>query len=147
KLERLVADVSDAQIAEALDRIVEQNRPFAPKPEGAKVEKGDRAVIDFSGKIDGNPFEGGSGGDVGINIGSGTFIPGFEDQLLGAGVGEQRVVKVTFPANYGSEKLAGKDAEFDVTVKSIEAPSTVALDDAFAKSLGLEGLDKLKEAV
>jgi trigger factor len=147
KLERLVAEVTEAEIKEALDRIAEQNRPFAAKGEGARVEKGDRVVIDFTGKLDGAPFEGGTGGDVGVNVGSGTFIPGFEDQLIGMAAGETRVVKVTFPAVYVNPQLAGREAEFDVTAKSIEAPGTVALDDAFAKSLGLESLDKLKEAV
>src|SRR5215470_17432554 len=128
KLERQVAEVTDAQVNEAL-------------------EKGDRVVIDFTGKIDGTPFEGGTGGDVGVNVESGTFIPGFEDQLIGIAAGETRLVKVTFPANYMSEQLAGKAAEFDVTAKSIEAPGTVAIDETFAKSLGLESLDKLKEAV
>jgi trigger factor len=147
KLERQVAEVTDAQINEALEKIAEQNRPFAAKADGAKAEKGDRVVIDFVGRIDGAPFEGGTGGDVGVNIGAGTFIPGFEDQLVGMAAGETRVVKVTFPENYVSSQLAGKDAEFDVTVKSLEAPGKVTLDDAFAKSLGLESLDKLKEAV
>ena len=147
KLDRLVADVTDAQVNEALDKIAEQNRPFAAKGEGAKVEKGDRVVIDFTGKLDGTPFEGGTGGDVAVNVGSGTFIPGFEDQLIGMGAGESRLVKVTFPANYMNPKLAGKEAEFDVTAKSIEAPGTVTIDEAFAKSLGLDSLDKLKEAV
>jgi trigger factor len=147
KLEREVADVGDAQVDEALGKIAEQNRPFADKGEGAKVESGDRVVIDFTGSLDGVRFEGGTGGDVGVNVGSGTFIPGFEDQLIGITAGEKRKVKVTFPANYMNAQLAGKDAEFDVTAKSIEAPGTVTLDDAFAKSLGLESLDKLKEAV
>jgi trigger factor len=147
KLERQVAEVTDAQVNEALDKIAEQNRPFAAKGEGAKVENGDRVVIDFTGRLDGTPFEGGTGGDVGVNVGSGTFIPGFEDQLIGMGVGETRLVKVTFPPNYMNDKLAGKAAEFDVTAKSIEAPGTVTVDEAFAKSLGLESLDKLKEAV
>jgi trigger factor len=147
KLERQVAEVTDAQIAEALDRIAEQNRPFASKGEGAKVEKGDRVVIDFTGTLDGVPFEGGTGGDVGVNVGSGTFIPGFEDQLIGMAAGETRQVKVTFPENYMNAQLAGKAAEFNVTAKSVEAPGTVTADDAFAKSLGLESLDKLKEAV
>jgi trigger factor len=147
KLERQVAEVSEAQVNDALEKIAEQNRPFAVKPEGAKVEKGDRVVIDFAGKIDGVPFEGGTGGDVGVNVGAGTFLPGFEDQLVGMTVGETRVVKVTFPDKYPNTQLAGKNAEFDVTVKSLEAPSQVTLDDAFAKSLGLESLDKLKEAV
>ena len=147
KLERQVAEVTDAQINEALEKIAEQNRPFAAKAEGAKAEKGDRAVIDFAGRIDGAPFEGGTGGDVGVNIGAGTFIPGFEDQLVGMAAGETRVVKVTFPENYVNSQLAGKDVEFDVTVKSLEAPGKVILDDSFAKSLGLESLDKLKDAI
>ena len=146
KLERLVAEVTEAEVGEALGKIAEQNRPFAAKGEGAKVEKGDRVVIDFAGKLDGEPFEGGSGGDVGINVGSGTFIPGFEDQLIGMSAGETRQVKVTFPAGYPAAHLAGKEAEFEVTAKSIEVPTSVTVDDAFAKSLGLESLDKLKDA-
>jgi trigger factor len=147
KLERRVAEVTEAQVNDALQKIAEQNRPFAVKAEGAKVEKGDRIVIDFTGRIDGAPFEGGTGGDVGVNVGAGTFLPGFEDQLVGMTVGETRVVKVTFPDNYLNTQLAGKSAEFDVTVKSLEAPGEATLDDAFAKSLGLESLDKIKEAV
>jgi trigger factor len=146
-LERQVAEVTEAQVNDALGKIAEQNRPFAVKAEGAKVEKGDRILIDFAGRIDGAPFEGGTGGDVGVNVGAGTFLPGFEDQLVGMTVGETRVVKVTFPDNYLNTQLAGKNAEFDVTAKSLEAPGQVTLDDAFAKSLGLESLDKLKEAV
>jgi trigger factor len=147
KLGRQVAEVTEAQVNDALEKIAEQNRPFAVKPAGAKVEKGDRIVIDFAGRIDGAPFEGGTGGDVGVNVGAGTFLPGFEDQLVGMTVGETRVVKVTFPDNYLNTQLARKNAEFDVTVKSLEAPGQVTPDDAFAKSLGLESLDKLKEAV
>jgi trigger factor len=146
-LERPMAEVTDAQVEEALARIAEQNRPFAAKGEGAKVETGDRVVIDFTGTLDGVPFEGGTGGDVGVNVGSGTFIPGFEDQLIGMAAGESREVKVTFPAGYPNQQLAGKDAVFAVTAKSVEAPGTVAMDDAFAKSLGLDSLEKLKEAV
>src|SRR5262249_21924259 len=147
KLERQVADVSDAQVKQALDQIAEQNRPFAAKGEGAAVEKGDRVVVDFAGRIDGKPFEGGTGGDVGVNIGSGTFLPGFEDQLIGMRPGETRLVKISFPSNYLNTALAGKDAEFDVTAQSVEAPRGVNMDDAFAKSLGMESLDKLNEAV
>jgi trigger factor len=146
-LDRMVADVTDTEVEEALGKIAEQNRPFAPKGEGAKVESGDRVVIDFTGKLEGRPFEGGTGGDIGVNVGSNTFIPGFEDQLIGMTAGENRLVKVTFPVNYMNAELAGKAAEFDVTAKSVEAPGTVTVDDAFAKSLGLESLDKLKEAV
>jgi trigger factor len=146
-LERMVADVADAEVEEALGKIAEQNRPFTPKGEGAKVESGDRVVIDFTGRLEGRPFEGGTGGDIGVNVGSNTFIPGFEDQLIGMTAGEKRLVKVTFPVNYMNAELAGKDAEFDVTAKTVEAPVSVTVDDAFAKSLGMDSLDKLKEAV
>jgi trigger factor len=146
-LERLVANVEDAEIDRALNQIAEQNRPYAAKAEDAKAEQGDRVVIDFVGKIDGVAFPGGTGNDVPVTIGSNQFIPGFEEQLVGIGVGEARQVKATFPANYPTEALAGKDAEFDVTAKTIEAPVTVTIDDEFAKSLGLESLEKLKDAV
>ncbi len=147
KLEKLVADVTDAEVDEALQKIADQNRPFSAKPEGAKVEQGDRVVINFTGRIDGQPFEGGTGEDIAVLVGSGGFIPGFEEQLVGMTAGEMRLVKATFPKNYLSEALAGKEAEFDVTAKSIEAPGTVTIDDAFAKSLGMESLDKLRDAV
>ncbi len=146
-LTKLVADVTDDQIEEALKKIAEQNRPFSDKGEGAKAESGDRIIMSFVGKIDGTPFEGGAGEDVALQLGLGQFIPGFEDQLVGIAAGEQRVVKVAFPANYPAAHLAGKDAEFDVTAKSIEAPKDVAIDEDFAKSLGLESLEKLKDAV
>ena len=147
QVERLSAEVTEAQIDEAVQRIAEQSRPFAARGEGAKAESGDRAVIDFTGKIDGTPFEGGTGGDVTLHLGSGTFIPGFEDQLVGAAVGETRTVKVTFPQTYPAQHLAGKEAEFEVTVKALEAPQPVTVDDAFATSLGLESLAKLREMV
>jgi trigger factor len=147
KLERLVAEVTEAEIKEALENIGAQNRPFAAKGTGAKVESGDRVVIDFAGRIDGAPFEGGSGNDLAVNVGSGAFLAGFETQLIGMSVGEMRLVKATFPPNYPNSGLVGKEAEFDVTVKSIEAPGAVTIDDNFAKSLGLDSLEKLKEAV
>jgi trigger factor len=147
KLERSTAEVTEAEIDEAVNRIAEQNRPFAAKAADATAEKGDRAIISFTGKIDGNPFEGGSGEDIAVHLGSGTFIPGFEEQLVGVKAGETPTVKATFPANYMNKDLAGKDAEFDVSVKSIEAPIAVTIDDAFAKSLGLDSLAKLRDAV
>jgi trigger factor len=146
-LEKPVAEVGETEIAEALGKIAEQNRPYNPKGEGAKAETGDRVMVNFTGSIDGKPFEGGSGEDVGVNLGSGTFIPGFEDQLIGIAAGETRTVNVTFPANYLSEQLAGKAASFEVTAKSVDAPGTITIDDEFAKTLGLESLDKLREAV
>ena len=147
QVERLSAEVTEPETDEAVQRIADQTRPFSAKAEGAKAENGDRAVIDFTGKIDGTPFEGGTGGDVTLHLGSGTFIPGFEDQLIGAAVGEPRTVKVTFPQTYPAQHLAGKEAEFEVTVKALEAPQPITVDDEFAKSLGLESLAKLREMV
>ncbi len=145
KLDKPVAQVADAEVDEALQRLAEQNRPFAAKSEGAKAETGDRVLIDFTGKVDGTPFEGGTGGDVPVQIGSNTFIPGFEDQLVGIGAGETRLVTVTFPDSYPAQQLAGKTAEFDVIAKSLEAPTPITLDDEFAKQLGLDSLAKLKD--
>ena len=146
-LEKLMTEVCDAEIDEAVGKIAEQNRPYSLKGEGAKVERGDRAVISFTGKIDGQPFEGGAGEDAPVIVGAAGFIPGFEDQLIGMAQGETRQVKVTFPSNYANAELAGKDAEFDVTAKLVETPGELKLDDEFAKSLGLELLDKLKGAI
>ena len=147
ELERLNAEVTEAEIDEAIQRIAEQSRPYVAKDEGAKAETGDRVTIDFTGKMDGTPFEGGTGGDVALNIGSGTFIPGFEDQLIGIAAGEKRTVNVTFPQTYPAKHLAGKNAEFDVAAKTVETPKSITVDDEFAKSLGLESLGKLREMV
>jgi trigger factor len=147
QLERLNAEVTDAEVDEAVTRIAEQSRPFAARPEGDKAENGDRVVIDFTGKMEGVPFEGGTGGDVALLLGSGTFIPGFEDQLIGVAAGDKRTVNVTFPQAYPAAHLAGKNAEFDVTVKAVETPQPVNIDEEFAKSLGLESLAKLHEMV
>jgi len=147
KLTRLAADVTDAEVEQGITRIVDQNKPYMVRPEGEKAAKDDRVTISFAGTIDGKPFEGGSGDDAVVLIGSNTFIPGFEDQLIGVGTGETRTLKVTFPARYMKEDLAGKAAEFVVTAKSIEAPGKVTADDDFAKSLGLESLAKLHDAV
>ncbi len=147
KLERLTTAVSDQDVEDALQKIADQNRPYAAKAEGSKAESGDRVTISFTGTIDGVAFEGGTGEDVPVVIGSNSFIPGFEDQIIGIAPGENRTVNVTFPANYASENLAGKAAVFAVTAQSVESPGTVTMDDAFATSLGLESLDKLREAV
>lgn len=147
KLTRLTSNVTDAEIDEGLARIVEQNRPFTAKAEGEKAAAGDRIVISYAGTINGEPFEGGSGDDAAVLIGSNSFIPGFEDQLVGIGRGETRTLKVKFPEHYQAEHLAGKDAEFTVTAKTIEMPGSVSLDDEFARSLGLESLAKLRDAV
>ena len=147
KLTKLTADVTDPEVEQGLTRVVDQNKPYSARPPGEKAAKDDRVIISFAGTIDGQPFEGGSGDDAVVLIGSNTFIPGFEDQLIGIVTGETRTLKVIFPQHYMKQELAGKAAEFVVTAKSIEAPGTVTADDAFAKSLGLESIAKLREAV
>lgn len=147
KLTKLGADVADTEIDEAVNRIADQNKPYAAKAAGEKAADKDRVTIDFTGSIDGKAFEGGTGGDIVVEVGSGTFIPGFEEQLIGATAGEQRKVGAAFPQNYANPELAGKKASFDVTVKSIETAQPVTIDDEFAKKLGLESLDKLREVV
>jgi trigger factor len=142
-----VADIADSEVDEGLNRIAEQNKPFTARPEGGKAEQGDRVVISYVGTIDGVAFEGGTGEDAPVLIGSNTFIPGFEEQLVGIAAGENRTLKVTFPEHYGVATLAGKAAEFVATAKSVESPGKVDVNDEFAKSLGLESLDKLREAV
>jgi trigger factor len=144
---KLAAPVSDADLHEALERMAKQNRAFAAKGEGAEAALGDRVVIDFLGMIDGTPFEGGKGEGTQLELGSGSFIPGFEEQLVGAKAGEQRQVQVAFPADYQAQHLAGKDAVFDVTVKEVQTPGEVAINDELAKGFGMESLDKLKDAV
>jgi len=147
RLTKLTSEVTDAEIDEAVARITEQNKSYSAKPEGDKAAKDDRVVISFAGTIDGKPFEGGSADNSVVLIGSNAFVPGFEDQLIGIGVGETRTLKVKFPDHYPKADLAGKNAEFVVTAKSVETPSAVMVPDELAKSLGLESLAKLREAV
>jgi len=144
-VEKPVADITDADVDEAIKRLADANRGYAAKAEGAKAESGDRVKVNFKGTIDGVAFEGGTGEGIDVVIGSNTFIPGFEDQLIGLGVGETRTLKVTFPTNYLNNELAGKAAEFETTATAIEAPEDKVVDDEFAKTLGLESLDKLKQ--
>jgi trigger factor len=146
KLTKLTAEVADSEVDEGITRIADQNKPFSPKPEGEAVASGDRVLLAYAGTIDGVAFDGGTG-ESPVLVGSNTFIPGFEEQIIGMKAGETRTIKVTFPQHYGSEALAGKDAEFVVTAKSVEVPGTVATDDEFAKSLGLESIAKLRDAV
>ncbi len=140
-----LAEITDADINESLERMAKQNRSFETK-EGASAE-GDRVVVDFVGRIDGAEFEGGKGEDVRVELGSNTFIPGFEEQLIGLKAGDTKLVKVKFPENYLAAHLAGKDAEFDVTIKEVEAPGELKIDDELAKGFGMESLDKLKDAI
>ncbi|WP_031336873.1 trigger factor [Rhodopseudomonas sp. B29] len=146
EVDKPVVEVSDSDVDEAIKRIADANRSYADKGEGKKAENGDRVTISFKGTIDGVAFDGGTGEDIPVVIGSATFIPGFEDQLVGMTVGETRTVKVSFPTNYASETLAGKPAEFETTATKVEAPQDTTIDDEFAKTLGMESLDKLKEA-
>ncbi|MDA9436397.1 trigger factor [Bradyrhizobium sp. CCBAU 51627] len=145
QVEKPVADVSDSDVDEAIKRIADSNRTYAAKGEGAKAGSGDRVTINFKGTINGEAFEGGAGEGIQVVIGSNTFIPGFEEQLIGIAANETRTLKVSFPKNYMSEKLAGQPAEFETTATLIEAPQDLAINDEFAKTLGLESLDKLKE--
>jgi trigger factor len=146
-LERLTADVEPSDVDAALDRLVEERRAYSEKPEGTTAEVHDRITIDFDGTIDGVPFEGGEGRDIQVALGSNTFLPGFEDQLVGVAVGDKRTVRATFPEAYAARPLAGKAAEFDVTVKAVAAREPFPLDDEFAKGMGSESLDKLKETI
>src|SRR6476469_305757 len=139
-VEKPVVEVSDADVEEAIKRIADQSRPYAAKSEGAKAENGDRVTINFKGTINGEAFEGGTGEGIQVVIGAGQFIPGFEEQLIGIGTNETRTLKVSFPKNYASEKLAGQAAEFETTATLIEAPGETKIDDEFAKTLGLETL-------
>ncbi len=145
ELTRLTADIPDADVDQALSRMADNQRTFTAKDAGAAAETGDQVKIDFEGKIDGTPFDGGKADDFMLVLGSGMFIPGFEDQLTGAKAGDERAVKVTFPESYGSPNLAGKDAVFDVKVKEVLGADAVEIDDAFAAKMGIENLDKLKE--
>ncbi len=145
KLTRPVVEVSDKEVDEQIEKIGDNMKPYEEKK--GKAAKGDRVNMNYLGKIDGEPFEGGADNDAQLVIGSGQFIPGFEDQLTGTKAGDETVVKVKFPEEYGAKQLAGKDAEFDVTVLKIEKPGKLEINDEFATKLGMENVEKLKEAV
>ena len=145
KLERLTIPISDEQVAESAGRIAAQQGALEEHADDHVAQDGDTLVIDFVGKVDGEVFEGGSAEDIRLKIGAGQFIPGFEEQLTGVKKGEEKTIEVTFPEDYGAEHLAGKAATFDVTVKSILDGDKPKLDDEFAKSLGLEGLEQLND--
>lgn len=142
---RPVSDVTDEQVEEELNEIAQQQRGFEDK-DGA-AETGDAVIVDFVGRIDGEAFAGGAADDAQVVIGSGQFIPGFEEQLVGAKADEKRTLNVTFPADYGAAELAGKAAEFETTVKKVRAPKQGAPDDAWAQELGMDSLNAVKEAL
>ena len=137
--------IPDDRLDKAMEKLANEFYKFEEKPEDAPAEKGDRVTISFIGRIDGEEFEGGSAEHTPLVLGSGRFIPGFEDQLIGAKAGEERIVKVTFPQDYGVEKLAGKEAEFTVRVEKVEAPGEKEIDEEFAQRLGFDSLEALRE--
>lgn len=145
ELEKLVVEATTEELDEALQRLAEQQKSFDDAAEGHKAAEGDLVVMDYAGTVDGVAFEGGTGTDMEIELGSGRLIPGFEDGLTGAQVGDERTVQVTFPEDYPAENLAGKAAEFAVTVKAVRNPKVPAVDESLATNLGLENLDALRE--
>ncbi|MCP5412593.1 MAG: trigger factor [Alphaproteobacteria bacterium] len=147
KVERITADITDADIDEALKRLADNTRSYVARAEGEAAQKDDTVVIDFVGSIDGVEFEGGKGEGFSLVLGSGQFIPGFEDQLTGAKAGDAVDVKVNFPDEYHAADLAGKEAVFAVTVKEVKAPEETRIDDELAKKLGLDDLATLKDRV
>ena len=147
KLEKPVVDVDDERVEEALARLAEGRKDFEPRAKTAKAKDGDRVKIDFIGRIDGEAFEGGAGEGFDLELGSGQFIPGFEEQLVGAKAGDKKDVEVSFPEEYGASELAGKAAVFECTVHEVSGPKAAEVNEEFATSLGMESLDKLKEAI
>ena len=144
-VKRPVAAVSDEQLQTALDDLAKAQRGFEDK-DGA-AEDGDAVVVDFTGRIDGEAFDGGAATDAQVVIGAKQFIPGFEEQLIGAKGGEERVLKVTFPEDYPVPSLKGKAAEFETKIKTVKAPRTGPLDDAWAADFGFDSLSALKDAL
>ncbi|MEC9104149.1 MAG: trigger factor [Pseudomonadota bacterium] len=145
KLEKLVVKAEDSAIDEALANLAESAQDFDAK-DGA-AENGDQVVMNFVGKVDGEAFEGGSAEDYPLVLGSNSFIPGFEDQLVGVKAGEEKAIEVSFPEEYGAEHLAGKAAVFDCTIKEVKAPVAAKIDDELAKKFGAEDLAALKSQV
>jgi trigger factor len=144
KLARLTVDVDDKAVDEQLQRLAHANKSWTDAKKGHVAVNGDLVVMDFAGSVNGKPFDGGKGEDMQVELGSGQLIPGFEEQLVGVKAGEERDLKVTFPSDYPAENLKGKDATFAVTVKAVKIAGESKLDDAFAKTLGLEDLNQLR---
>ncbi|HGG06099.1 MAG TPA: trigger factor [Aliiroseovarius sp.] len=147
KLEKLVVKAADEDVQEALKNLSENVQDFADRKKGSKAKDGDQVVIDFLGKVDGEAFEGGTAEDYPLVLGSGSFIPGFEEQLVGVKAGDELDVKVNFPADYGAENLAGKEAVFTCKVKAVKQPVAVEIDDELAKKFGADDLEALKAQV
>ena len=144
KLEKMIAKADEASVEEALANLAETAQDFADRKKGTKSKDGDQVTIDFLGKVDGEAFEGGAAEDYPLVLGSNSFIPGFEAQLVGVKVGEEVEVNVTFPAEYGAENLAGKDAVFECKIKAVKAPKAAEINDELATKFGAEDLAALK---
>jgi len=144
KLERLTVEADEKALDEQLKQLAASQARFEDAKKGHKAAKGDQVVIDFVGKVDGVAFEGGTGEGMAVVLGSGQLIPGFEDQMIGLKVGDEKQLNVTFPDDYGAENLKGKPATFDIKVNAVKAPGETKLDDEFAKQIGLNDLDQLK---
>ena len=147
KLERLVAKADDKAVDEALGNLAESAQDFKDRKKGAKAKDGDQVVMDFAGKVDGEAFEGGSAEDYPLVLGSNSFIPGFEEQLVGVKAGEEKAVTVSFPADYQAEHLAGKEAVFDCTIKAVKEPTAAEINDELAQKFGAEDLAGLKTQI
>lgn len=145
KIEKLVAEVTDAEVDEALGKLAENAQNFKPRKKGSKAKDGDQVTFDFVGTVDGEAFDGGSAEDFPLTLGSGQFIPGFEEQLVGVKAGEEKNVEVTFPEEYGAEHLAGKAAVFACTIKEVAEPAPAEINDELAKKFGAEDLNALKD--
>jgi trigger factor len=145
KLERLLVEPSPEEVDSAIARLAEGQKSFDPAPADVAAEPGDLVVIDYEGSVDGEPFEGGKGESMRVELGSGRLIPGFEEQLVGAKANEQRTLNVTFPEEYPVAYLKGREAMFEVTVGEVQKPRAIEMDDSFAQSMGLEGIDQLRE--
>jgi trigger factor len=144
KLEKLVVPVAEAEVDEQLAKLASGAKSFTDAKKGKKSENGDQLIIDFVGKVDGVAFDGGTASDTALELGAGRFIPGFEEQLVGAKAGDEKTITVTFPDDYPAENLKGQAATFDITVKAVKVAGESTPDDDFAKSLGLESLEQLK---
>ncbi len=147
KLDRLTVAAGEAEIDEQIGRIAAQSKRHDTAPEGHPAVEGDLVVMDYKGTVGGVAFEGGTGEGMSVELGSGRLIPGFEEQLEGVKVGESRELNVTFPKDYPAKNLAGKDAVFAVTVTEVKVPAETIIDEEFAKQLGLQGLDQLKDLI
>ena len=147
KLERLTAEIDESAIDAQIAIFLGQQKSFDDAPKGHKAATGDLVVMDYLGKVDGEPFDGGKGEGMSVEIGSGRLIPGFEDQLVGVKANDEKTIKLTFPADYNAEYLKGKDATFDLVINEVRVPKAAVADDDFAKTLGLESLEQLRNLI